>query len=188
MRGGITGAEAAKLIARIRRGDREAEGEFAALFYPRVLVMLLARTHDVEAARDLTQELMLVLVREFREGRPEKPESLAAYVYGTARNLANDHIRRCRRQGREVPVSSDAVHPDPPAFDRMATAEDSALVRQLLSRLHPRDRRILEMFFVDALTPTQIAERLSLSPEVVRKRKSRALRKMLAWLQRKRSR
>ena len=69
--------------------------------------------------------------------------------------------------------------------DPSQSAEDqqrAQLVRRAVSELESDDRRILMLTLVEGLTPGEIASRLRLSPEVVRQRKSRAIKKVIAML------
>jgi DNA-directed RNA polymerase specialized sigma24 family protein len=52
-------------------------------------------------------------------------------------------------------------------------------VRGALARLNRADRGILLLTLVDGLKPAEIASRLGLTAEVVRVRKSRALKKVV---------
>jgi RNA polymerase sigma-70 factor (ECF subfamily) len=52
-------------------------------------------------------------------------------------------------------------------------------VREELKQLDPTDRRILLLTLVEGLKPAEIADRLGLSAEVVRARKSRAVKKIV---------
>jgi RNA polymerase sigma factor (sigma-70 family) len=73
----------------------------------------------------------------------------------------------------EEPASGDPV-------EGLEKREQVARVVAAMARLRRSERQILVMTIEDGLTPGQIARDLGLSPEVVRARKSRALRKLLA--------
>ena len=53
-----------------------------------------------------------------------------------------------------------------------------------LAQISPSDREILDLVLVEGLKPGEIAVRMGLAPEVVRTRKSRALKRILTALQR----
>ena len=53
-------------------------------------------------------------------------------------------------------------------------SERRFIARRAISRLRPADRLILLLALVDGMKPAEIGQRLGLSSEVVRKRKSRA--------------
>jgi len=164
--------EASSFAERIQRGDHAAEEELAAHFHPRVLAMLAVRLRDREAAKDLAQDVILSVLVALREGRLENGDRLAGFIRGTARNLANNHLRvRQRRPTERLPAQLQAQVQK----DRLEAAERQTLVQRALARLSNSDRRILLLTLVNGLKPGQIAAHLDLKPEVVRKRKSRAL-------------
>jgi RNA polymerase sigma-70 factor, ECF subfamily len=171
----------AGLADRIRLGDRGAENALAAAFHDRVRLMALARTRDRELALDIAQETMADVLVALREGRLREQEKLAGFVYGTARNRISDHYRTLGRRPREEPLEDE--HPGGDASnDPLEQAERNAQVRGALGTLPAMDRRILLMTLVDGLKPGAIARRLSLSDEVVRARKSRAIRKVKEYV------
>ena len=59
-----------------------------------------------------------------------------------------------------------------------AERERLELVERALDQLRPDDREILRMTLVDGLKSGEIADRLGLASEVVRKRKSRAVSRL----------
>jgi RNA polymerase sigma-70 factor (ECF subfamily) len=67
--------------------------------------------------------------------------------------------------------------------DPIAEFERLNLVRQALTTLNAEDRKILSLTLVDGLKPGEIAQRLGLSSEVVRARKSRLVKKMVEHVQ-----
>ena len=173
----LTPQQQSILAERIRSGEVSAEEELDRLFRSRVLFLAVARTRDPEAARDVTQDVMLAVVRALRNGHLREAERLAAFVYGTARNLINGYLRARRRLPREDPID-DGLHlaslPDP-----HENTERRDMVRRALAALDSTDRRILLLTLVEGLKPGEIAVRLGLTSEVVRTRKSRALKKTI---------
>src|SRR5574340_978937 len=82
-----------RLVEAIRRGERAGEAEFAERFHDRVLTVALRRLKDSEAARDVAQDTILAVLLSLREGRLNHADRLSAFVFGTARNLINNHFR-----------------------------------------------------------------------------------------------
>lgn len=170
----------ALLAERIHNGDPVAEDELARLFRNKVLVMMLARTRDPEAARELTQDVLFAVLRALRDGQMHEADRLAAFVHGTARNLANNFLR-ARSQRPEM----QALTPDLPlaqSADDFEHRERVSLVRRALERLDATDQKILLATLVEGLKPGEIASQLGLTSEVVRQRKSRAVRKVVELL------
>lgn len=159
----------------IRAGDRHAEANFVAWFRPRVVAFLSIRHADRDTVEELTQEILMAVLSAAREGRVREPENLAAFVYGVARNLLNDRIRRqARDKSGPLRPGDDFPAPDPPSED-----ERVRQARREIERLDPLDRNILLMTLVDGLKPGEIAIAMRLSSDVVRQRKSRSLKKIL---------
>jgi RNA polymerase sigma-70 factor (ECF subfamily) len=169
--------EQGTLAERVRRGEPGAEHDLVRLFEPRIAMLVRARTGDRERARDLTQEVMLAVVLALRKGQLRDTERLTSFVYGTARNVINNHLRSSRRAPREAPLEDVHAGISPP--DPLEDSERSALVEQALEALDDLDRRILRLTLNDGLKSGEIAARLGLTSEVVRARKSRALKKTI---------
>jgi RNA polymerase sigma factor (sigma-70 family) len=173
----LTPQQQSTLAARIRSHEPSAEEEFVRLFSPRVAFMVLARTRDPEVARDLAQDVMMAVVRAVRSEQLREPERLVGFVFGTARNLINNYLRTRSRLPKEDPLDA-ALHVAGPPHPAEGN-ERLALVRRALHSLDSTDRRILLLTLVEGLKPGEIAIRLGLTSEVVRGRKSRALKKII---------
>ncbi len=174
-----TGAD---LVARIMNGDRSAEAEIVGAFRCGVFAMLLARTRDLEAARDLSQEVMLAVLCALREGKLRNHYSLPAFVRGTAMHIANKYFQTLgRERGRlAVPAALGLAGPE----EVLDFHEQALLVQRELNRLDSTDRTILQLSLGEGLSPAEIAGRLGLKPECVRKRKSRAMHRIAVKVKR----
>jgi RNA polymerase sigma-70 factor, ECF subfamily len=171
------------LAERVRCCDSFAEEELVRHFSDKVCYLVLSRTRDPDAARDLTQDVLLAVVQALRNGHLRDPERLAAFVYGTARNLLHNYLRtRSRRLLRECPISAEVCPANTP--DLLETTERIGLVQRVLRDLDETDRTVLLMTLIEGLKPGQIAVRLGLTSEVVRTRKSRALRRVIEHVKR----
>lgn len=165
-------------VTRIASGQAADEAAVVEYFAPRVRVMLRARLRQPDAVHDLTQDTLLAVILALRKGQLREPERLAAFVHGVARNTANNHVRGVHRRG-EAPLDDDAI-------ERLTAAEiredeeRRALVAQGLEAMAPADREVLQLTLVDGLHPREIAQRLALSSDTVRQRKTRALKRLAA--------
>ena len=171
----LSETEMTALVERIQGGDATAESEFAGLYSGRILVMTLARTHNREVSRDLTQDVLIAVLQAIRNKQIRDPGRLAAFVCGTTRNLVNDYFRSFTLQ--------PAIEPLPDELP-MAGTDDPELavqfnrVQDFLARLEATDRKILLMTLVEGYKAEEAAFLLNLSCEAVRKRKSRAIKKI----------
>jgi RNA polymerase sigma factor (sigma-70 family) len=167
------------IVRRAIDGDSFAEEELVHHFARGLLSHLTRRVGDREDARELTDDVLMAMVRALREGRLRDPERLAGFVYGTARNLVNSYRRmRCGRP-RSEPLDPELAAPD--RDEPLEHLERIARLRESLDGLGPLERQILLMT-IEGLKPGKIAVRLGLSGDVVRARKSRAMRKLATCL------
>ena len=166
------------LVERVRSRDGPAEEELVQLFSDRIAFLVRTRTRDPEAARDLTQDVLMAVVLALRNGQLREADRLAAFVYGTARNVINNYLRTRSRVPREDAIDDD-LHPANRSQDPLEDTERATLARHALGILDSLDRRILLLTLVEGLKPGEIAARLGLTSEVIRTRKSRALKKAI---------
>lgn len=170
--------EAAQTLAqRILAGDRTAETELVSTYRRSVFVIASARTHDREAARDLTQDVLIAVLRALREGQLREFDKLAAFIQGTARNLINQYLRTRTRRAECNLDSEEMVVTDPVA--ELEIAERQRLLRHELQSFSVADQQILLLSLVDGHSMAEVAQRLNLSHDVVRARKSRMIRKII---------
>ena len=88
---------------------------------------------------------MVAVLCAFRDGKLREPQQLASFVYGTARNLFNDHIRK-RAKEKLDPLPEDRDFPAPAApLDEHDRFE---LARREIDGLEPADRSILTLTLV----------------------------------------
>lgn len=118
----------------------------------------------------------MAVVCAARDGKIRDPESLPAFIYGTARNLMNDALRR-RTQEKLEPISADV--PEPEATGSHEDSERLREAHRAINRLDTRDRHILLLTLVDGLKPGAIAAKVGLTSIVVRQRKRRALKRVM---------
>jgi RNA polymerase sigma-70 factor, ECF subfamily len=170
-----------ELVRRVASGDASAERTLIEYFAPRVRAMTLARTRDVDLARDLAQESLMAILVAARRGQIRDLDRIAAFVGGVARNIVNNHRRRTVKL-LESPLDEELLQAGLPGL--ISETDDEELDRQrqmsrALSTLGASDREVLLLTLVDGLKPGEIAEKTGLSPDVVRTRKSRALKRVL---------
>src|SRR6266567_993508 len=83
------------VLEKIKAGD---EAAFIQLYRDRQMAihrLALQMSGSQTIAEDVTQEVFLALIREVRGFDPERG-TLSAYLYGMARNMVLDHMKRGR--------------------------------------------------------------------------------------------
>lgn len=164
------------LLARIAEGDAAAEEELITLFRRPVYAIAMVRTGERGAAQDITQEVLIAVLEAARRGTIREPEKLHGYIHSVTKFTVSHHFREKGRRAEASLDEADSSWSDPvPEFE---AAERRRLVREELATCGPVDQKILLFSMVDGLSLAVIAERLKLSHEAVRARKSRLIRKL----------
>ena len=171
----LTPAEQRSLVDRVRQGDSVAEEVIVLRFDRRIRALAVNRTRDREVARDLAQETLIQVLSALRGGQLRDAEKLGAFIFGIARNVINNYLRSRGRQPVEEPIDDLQIAGDE---EDSELADRMAMVRRALQRLDATDRRIMSMTLLEGWKPGEIASTLGLSVDVVRARKSRALKKV----------
>jgi RNA polymerase sigma-70 factor (ECF subfamily) len=171
-----------ELVSRAQAGDEEALRDLVSRAYPLVHRWALVRTGDPTEADDLTQDVLVQLVK--RLDAYGHGARFTTWLYTVTRNAALDRHRRVRRRQQvyENPHARDAARaepaPDPGVLaDRFALVE---VVRAFFQDLPPRQREVFDMGDLQGLTSVEIAERLGIEPVSVRAHLFKARRTLRA--------
>jgi RNA polymerase sigma-70 factor (ECF subfamily) len=158
----------ARLVARVRDGDREAFSSLyrahAPALYRLVLLPLLG---EAAAAEDALAETFVAALRGW-QGFQDQGGGLWPWLRRIARNKAMDAHRaraRAERARARLEVEEPAAGEASPleALAALAEVEErGAVVRAALADLHPRYRQALELRFLGELSREECARRLEL--------------------------
>jgi RNA polymerase sigma factor (sigma-70 family) len=165
----------ASLAERIKAGNAAAEEELANTYRRALVAIARARTRDREAAQDLAQQVLIEALKALRAGKLREAEKLSAFVEGIAHNLINNFLRTRIRKS-ECELEGEVAGSDP--VEEHESAERRAIVRREIATLNGVDQKILFWSLVDGYPLAEIADRLAMSHDAVRTRKSRAIRKL----------
>lgn len=164
-----------RLAERARRGDGEAFTVLYARYFPRLYAVALRMLGDVDGAVEVAQETFL----RFLEARPHPPlRHVRAYLYTIARHLAQDRLRRSRREivfsqwASEGIIESvaEGTGPEQAVFRR----EQVRLLEEAMAGLAEEEQALLDLHLRHGLRPEELASVFHTSPGAIRTRLSRA--------------
>ena len=169
----------AVLMRDVQAGERRALGELYGRFAVRAFRTALSVCHDRECAEDAVQDAFVSMWSSRSTYQPTRGP-----VVGWAMTIVRHRAiylarRRALAAVREEGASSLERQP---AGDDVCGELDARLERerlaQLLTRLPPAQREVIQLGFFDGLTHEQIARRLALPPGTVKGRMRLGLRKL----------
>ncbi len=167
-----TASDAKLLVA----SDKDAAA-FRALYKryaERIMGYHLRRCRDEQAALDLTAETFAQVWWSRRAFRDESGGSAGPWVYGIARNVLLQSVRRERLEDGARQRLGMLEH-----VDRLVAAPEPSWldgVDELLDDLPADQRSALELRVLEDLSYEGVASRLAITPENARTRVHRALR------------
>lgn len=158
------------VLAARDRGDQRAYADLMRYYREPIYLMLLRMTHSPVDADDLTIEAFGKAFRQLSSYTPQN--TFATWLFSIASNHGIDFIRR--QHMRLVPLNSMSVtdeddayeYPfpsdDPTPEEELITRQRDKIVRDLVDRLAPRYRRIVNMRYFDELSYEEISKQLNI--------------------------
>jgi RNA polymerase sigma factor (sigma-70 family) len=144
--------------------------------YAALLSFFYRRVKRKSDASDLVQEVYLRMLRVNDANAIRNPEG---YLYTVASNLAKEHAVLERRQGRGIDVDEVTAEQQLrvlPLFDRdLDLVRRVSRLRTVLAELSPKCRAAVVMQYNHGLSYREIADRLDVSPHMVKKYLAQAL-------------
>jgi RNA polymerase sigma factor (sigma-70 family) len=135
------------------------------------------RVDDPQLVADLTSQIFLTAVEVAETYRPEKGTP-AGWLFGIAKNVLVDHIRKQARERKAHRLLAGRRFLEPDALARIEERIDAErsmrLLFHTLEKLPKRDRRLLELVAVDGLTVADAAAVLGMKPGTARVRLHRS--------------
>ncbi len=184
--GQISYAEDRDLLVRIAEGDTAAFDTFYERYWKFVFNAAYKRLGNVEASKDISQEVFSQLWLRLQSGQAPVVEDLRSYLYVAVRN----HVFKwMEKERRFVPVS-DVLF----MLEREGDTTDAGLLfeellaaySKVMERLPHQQRRIFQLRYDEGMSSSEIAEHLGLSEKTVRNQLGRAVGKMktgiVCWL------
>ena len=166
-------------------GDR-SDAAFNKLFEdfgPRVRSFMMRQGADAATAEELAQETLLVVWRKAALYSPDKG-SATTWIFTIARNLRIDRLRRETAWQELTPEHADRIPSnDVPPDDAASLSQREVRVRRVLADLPPDQLQVVTLAFIDGLSHSEIADRLSLPLGTVKSRIRLAYQKVRVALE-----
>jgi RNA polymerase sigma-70 factor (ECF subfamily) len=158
------------LIRKAQGGDRESLKALLTLVAPSVRQWALARAADPDGADDLSQEVLVLLVRKLGSYRGEA--RFLTWLFTVTRNQAVEAARRRKRRREKMDQLRIETGPGERATEQDETGVDRQRIRDLVeifvTELPQRQREVFQMADLQGLSSPEIGSILRLAPGSVR--------------------
>jgi RNA polymerase sigma factor (sigma-70 family) len=172
----------AELLTRfVRHGDEEAFACLVRRHGGMVQAVCRRVLRDGHASEDAAQAVWLVLARKAATLR--RPQALAAYLHGVARQVAlNARRAEQRRQQREARALHPVPTPSPDPLEQLSARELLLIVDEEIHRLPEVYRLPVVLCALEGRTAEEAAELLGWTVGSVRGRLARGRSRLETWL------
>ncbi len=159
------------------RGDQEAFASLVDATRTLVCSIALAIVRDVEASRDVAQDVFLSAWRDL--GKLRNPASFLPWLRQMTRNRAHHVLRDRVRSRRVISDETDdllaaAADPRPGAGEILLADEERRLLAEALEALSDESREVVTLYYREGRSVRQVADLLGLREEAVKQRLTRA--------------
>jgi len=159
---GVRSEEAAALITRIAKGDREAFSRLYDALAGAAFGLIRRVVRDPGVAEEVLQDVFWEVWRDAPQYDPSRG-SPEAWLLMRAKSRAIDKLRSIRRRGQTFvgTVDESVVRAPETGPDRPGVAlEERGQVERGLTQLPAAQRQVIELAFFGGLTQSEIATRL----------------------------
>ncbi len=171
--------ELAELLSRCEASDDEELALLVRRFQPVSLELARALLEDRDSAEDVVQETFITALERLPELR--QPDAFPSWL----RQIVRTHVNRINRRWRELPLSESVertLKSDASPCQRREREEIQRRVRQAIRVLPESGRRTSELFYLDELSCTEVANVLQVPLGTVKRRLHDSRKRLRAML------
>jgi RNA polymerase sigma-70 factor (ECF subfamily) len=165
-----------RLMKQLARGNKNAAGVLYDRNHKKVYGYFVRMTNDVEASRDLTQNVFLKILKYNHSWKPDKV--FAYWMFRIARNVLVDYYRGSKRFFELEEEKSIAGKDAYDSIKEMETKEAYDFLMEAMSQLPPGSRELIELNRFQGFTYKEMAKTLSSNENAVKVKTFRAIQKL----------
>lgn len=160
------------LLEGLRAGSEAHFAELYDRYFQRIYSFVYTRMRNHAETEEVVQETFLAVFRSFDRYRGQS--SLLSWIYGIAKNTANNSIRRARSQSERIDLADEEDLMPRPSLGSVSPSEQLDLSRfqsqltQRLDALADWQTEIFEMRHFENLSIPEISRRTQRSSDAVR--------------------
>ncbi len=151
------------LVVLSQQGDNDALNSLVKFWQERYFLYALRRLENREAARDVTQEALISICRNL--GKLKDPVTYPSWSYRILERRCLDWLRKTIRERNLIEATEELPEL---AIPENKDAEIGA--RKLLAKLEPEIRSLLQLYYIDELSISEISMVLNVPRGTVKSR------------------
>ena len=161
----------ASYVEKLRAGDAHIERHFVNYFSELIRLKLRSRLNSKEAIEDVRQETFMRVLTQLRgKGGLRQPDRLGSFVNSVCNHVLFEHYRSQKRTEATIGNEVDATIAgrEPSALSLLETKDTERVVRQILSQLPERDRRLLQSVLLEERNKDEVCAEFGITRDYLR--------------------
>lgn len=151
------------LVDRIKNGDIQAEAELVDKFGKPVRLVLRRFCRNAADEDDLFQDTFHIALRKIRDGQLRRPRRLGGFLVKLAQYSAIDFYRKASKHLPKEEQQTLKSTPSNPLHSLITKEQCSRLLQAIPELRCPRDRAVLQRFYLAEEDKSTICEDLGIS-------------------------
>lgn len=165
----------AVLVARARKGDKDAFGELYQLYYLKIYRYCWIHTNNTQLAQDICQETFLRAWKVMPSFYEKNGGTIQAFLFKIARNQLIDNSRK-KKESRLADYQE--LEDNENLEERIYRHDAIDKVRSALGKLNEVERQIITLHYFEDLSGEEVAKIVGMNEGAVRVRTHRILAKL----------
>lgn len=151
-------------------------------YHPKILKYLYHSVGNVEDAKDLTQEVFMIVYDRMKE--LENHENIGGFIYQTAKFTKMNFLRkRARKDKNEICLDKDIRTREFDLYEKIMDMKDREIdagryVGEVVSKLSSDKRKLYSLYYIEGKSYREIAKEVSSSEVALRMRYMRLRREI----------
>lgn len=175
-----------RMLAREARAWREFHARFDRLILRCIhrVVVRFPRSLGSEDVRDIYAQFLLSLtardMHKLRTFSPERGNKLSSWIGMLATHAAWDYVRSSARAPQPTPLSEATSTPTPCAtpYEDVLRKQRWSKLSDVLQTFSEKDRTFMRLYYIDGLSPEEVAKEMAISVKTVYSKKHKIQTKL----------
>ena len=169
------------MLSKMADGDQLAFRQFFDIYKEKLFTFVYGLTHSKVDAEEVLQDVFLKLWES--RSRLKEIDNPQAYIFRMTRNRTLDLLSRIGRDQKLIKQLWANIRMSEEFTEQILQARESQkLIREAMTELSDRQRKIVELSREEGLSHDEIASKLGLSKQTIKNHLSEALKKIRLYL------
>jgi RNA polymerase sigma-70 factor, ECF subfamily len=156
-----------ELIKAILAGDVNQFDDLMNRYYKELFRFIVRQTHDVETAKNLSQDIWMRIYAKLRLYQPQKA-TFRTWMYQVATNCMRNHFRTVKASREIVVHEIDLAAKDDILKETMKQEEVNYILLQMQKCLSERNYQMMMLHFFGALSNQELATHFRVDEKTIR--------------------